>query len=161
MNRRRQCEWHSTVTRIPTRAARGQTGRNFESGPPRRRARARVEEEAEAVLTGLEAAVTRIDDSSDDEPSCQRGGMRSASVKKWVEGQKFQLDSLEGSVQGRHDSTGQRWSHSCSVSLLCRSEVDECSSAGSESSWVRWRTHHRQFHATGSLHRTTKLTGPA
>ena len=37
-------------------------------GPPRTRARARMEREAEVALTGLEAAITRIDDSSDDEP---------------------------------------------------------------------------------------------
>ena len=37
-------------------------------GPPRTGARARMEEEADAVLSGLEAALTRIDDSSDDEP---------------------------------------------------------------------------------------------
>ena len=37
-------------------------------GPARTRARARLDEEDEAVLTGLAAAVTRIDDSSDDEP---------------------------------------------------------------------------------------------
>ena len=38
--------------------------------PPRTRARARMEQEAKAVaaLTCLEVAVTRIDDSSDDEP---------------------------------------------------------------------------------------------
>ena len=32
------------------------------------RVRARLDEEDEVVLTGLEAAVTRIDDSSDNEP---------------------------------------------------------------------------------------------
>ena len=32
------------------------------------RSRARMEEEAEAALSGLEVALTRIDDSSDDEP---------------------------------------------------------------------------------------------
>ena len=37
-------------------------------GPARTRARARLDEEDENVLTGLEAAVTRIDHSSDDEP---------------------------------------------------------------------------------------------
>ena len=37
-------------------------------GPPRTRARARMEQQAEVVLTGLEAATTRIDDSSDDKP---------------------------------------------------------------------------------------------
>ena len=37
-------------------------------GPPRTRARARMEQEAEVALTGLESAIARIDDSSDDEP---------------------------------------------------------------------------------------------
>ena len=37
-------------------------------GPPMTRSRARMEEEAETALSGLQAALTRIDDFSDHEP---------------------------------------------------------------------------------------------
>ena len=63
-------------------------------GPPRTRARARTREEAEAVFSGLEAALTRIDDSSDDEPSmpiwkdedseCKEMGRRADVLNVWA-----------------------------------------------------------------------------
>ena len=37
-------------------------------GPPQTRARARMEAEAEVVLSGLEVALTRIEDSGDEQP---------------------------------------------------------------------------------------------
>ena len=63
-------------------ASWGQDREASNPGHPRTCARVRMEEETEAVMTGSEAAITRIDDSSDDEPSCQRGGMMSAGVQK-------------------------------------------------------------------------------
>ena len=65
----RQCEGFPAVTRDSRHGYRGvRIGEASNPGPPRTRARARMEQEAEVALTGLEAAITRIDDSSDDEP---------------------------------------------------------------------------------------------
>ena len=75
---------------------------------------------AEAMLTGLEATIIRIDDSSDDEPH-----LANPVKKKWVEGQMLAEDLCmvepdNKTIEG-HDSRRRRWSHSCSVSVLCRS----------------------------------------
>ena len=58
-------------------------------GPPRTRARARMEEEAEAVLTGLEAAINTSMIHQTMKPSRPRGGMMSACVQRLVEVQTF------------------------------------------------------------------------
>ena len=65
----KQFEWSSAVIRDSRYGHRGvRIGEAQNPGPPRRRARVRMEEKAEIALTYSEAAITRIEDSSDDEP---------------------------------------------------------------------------------------------
>ena len=93
-------------------------------GPPTTRSRARMEEEAEAVLSGLEAALTRIDDSSDDEPC----------MPTWKD------EDCEREEVGRRADVRNVWARVGDVE--CHTAVDpgslvrdECGSVRSESCW--------------------------
>ena len=92
-------------------------------GPPITRSRARMEEEAEAALSGLEAALTRIDVSSDDEPC----------MPTWKD------DDCEHEEMGRRADVRNVWARVGDVGhtavdpgSLAR---DECGSVWSESCW--------------------------
>ena len=138
----RQCEGLPVVTRDSRYGYRGvRIGEASNPGPPRTRARARIEREAEVALTGLEAAITRIDDSSDDEPlmptwrdevgACAELG-RAPNVRNvWAR----MGESHTAVVPTLLDSLG-----SDEPSYLVPEDVgdhsdDECSSARSESCW--------------------------
>ena len=119
-------------------------------GPPRTRARARMEAEAEAevVLSGLEAAVTRIDDSDEEELSrptwrdeasaCEDMGRRSDVRNVWARVGDVEdhstvdptlLDSLaEDPVVPPHTNLGD-------IGRRGSEAVDDCSSVSSESCW--------------------------
>ena len=63
--RDRRCQWPESVTIQARYGFRGvRVGEASHPGPPRRRNRS--EDSAEAVLTSLEEALTRIDDSDDE-----------------------------------------------------------------------------------------------
>ena len=106
-----------------------------------------MEAEAEVVLSGLEAVVTRIDDSDDEEPSlptwrdeasaCEDMGRSSDVRNVWarvgdVEDQAVDptlLDSLaEDLVVPPHTNLGD-------IGLRGSDAVDDCSSVSSESCW--------------------------
>ena len=90
-------------------------------GPPTTRSRVRMEEEAEATLSGLEAALTRIDDSSDDEPC----------MLTW------KGDDCEPEEMGRRADVWARVGDvECHTVVDPGSlERDECGSVRSESCW--------------------------
>ena len=123
---RRQCEWSAAAMRESRYGFRGvRVGDASNPGPHRTRARARMEEEADAVLSGLEAALTRIDDSSDDEPP----------MPIWKD------EASECEEMGRRADVPNVWARVGDVE--CRTVVDpeslagadECSSVRSESCW--------------------------
>ena len=79
---RRQCEWSEAVMRESRYGFRGvRVAEASNPGLPRTRARARMEEEAEAVLSGLPASMILL---TMNRP-CQHGRMRTVSVKRWAE----------------------------------------------------------------------------
>ena len=140
---RRQCEGSPAVTRDSRYGYRGvRIGEASNPGPPRTRARARMEQEAEVALTGLEAATARIDDSSDDEPlmptwrdevsPCAEVGRGPDVRNVWARVGDSQaavvptlLDSLGSDQEPSNPIPGDVGGHS----------DDECSSARSESCW--------------------------
>ena len=65
-----------------------ESGEASNPGPPRTRARGRMEREAENALTGLEPLRALMIRQTTSSP-CQRGGMKSARVQRWVEVQTF------------------------------------------------------------------------
>ena len=118
-------------------------------GPPRTRARARMEAEAEAevVLSGLEAAVTRIDDSERKISQSQLGGMRLVRVKTWVAGVTSVTWARVGDVED-HSTVDPTLLDSLAEDLVVppltnlenigrrgSDAVDDCSSVSSESCW--------------------------
>ena len=124
---RRQCEWSEAVMRESRCGFRGvRVGGASNPGPPRTRARARMEEEAEAVLSGLEAALTRIDDSSDDEPSTPTWKDEASECEEM--GRREDVWARVGDVECQ-SSTQNHWQGQMSAVQCFLSPVG-----------VRWRT---------------------
>ena len=145
MHRHRQCEWSSAVTRDSQYGHRGaRIGEASNPGPRRTRARARMEEEVEAVLTGLEAAITRIDDSSDDEPliptwrdevsPCAEAGRGPDARNVWA--RVGDVESHAAVIPTLLDSLGPDNEPSIPIPGDVGGPIDdECRSAHSESCW--------------------------
>ena len=121
---RRQCKWSEAVMREYRHGFRGvRVGEASNPGPPTTHSRARMEEEeAEAVLSGLEAALTRIDDSSDVE-TC---------MPTWKD------YDCEREEMGRRADVRNVWARVGDVE--CHTAVDPGSLERDECSSVRWRT---------------------
>ena len=139
----RQCEGLPTVTRDSRYGYRGvRIGEASNPGPPRTRARVRMEREAEVALTGFEAAITRVHDSSDDEPlmptwrdevsTCAEVGRGPDVRNVWAR----VGESHTAVVPTLLDSLGsdQEPSNLVPDDVGCHSD-DDCSSARSESCW--------------------------
>ena len=141
----KQCVWSSAVMRDSRYGHRGvRIGEAQNPGPPRTRARARMEEEAEIALTNLEAAITRIEDSSDDKPlmptwrdednPCVEVGRGPDVRNVWA--RVGDIGSRAPIVPTLLDSLGpDNESSSLIPGDVGGPSDDECSSAHSESCW--------------------------
>ena len=106
-------------------------------GPPMTRSHTHMEEEAEAALSGLEAALTRIDDSSDDEPcmptwkdeDCEHEEMgRRADVRKvWARVGDVESHTAVDPGSLERDECGSVWSESCWGEMEhCHHRLSQC-----------------------------------